>query len=90
MSASDYDSKRIAQIKERLSKITPGPWKWKPYPHNGAQDGAELSTVAEFRHAETFHGPIYLGVTYSCNNAAFIASAPEDIAYLLALLEAQE
>lgn len=77
------DNARLAAIRERLSKTTPGPWTAEPNYETdcdenpfrfgswvcGAEDGVQVSERVE-----------------SIADAEFIAHAPDDIAYLLSLL----
>ena len=79
MTPQDSPEARIAKIRERLSKITPGPWRrgqegnLRVYgPDGRGEDSGLLANV--FKRPE---------------NATFIAHAPDDVEYLLSRLHEQ-
>jgi len=78
---------REVAIRERLAKITPGPWK--------SLVNAKTCSICTADNPP--HKPLYGQAVALCvridqrsqNNSAFIAAAPEDIAWLLTELDAQ-
>lgn len=79
---------RIEEIKARLAKATPGPWVWDGDP---VQPDALFSDTAEVTIFEAVDAYNNAAMRWPGQNRvadqAFIAHAPEDIAYLLAELE---
>jgi len=73
---------RIDEIKERLSKATPGPWTYIP---DSDSDDWQLHN-SEYEYIKQDDS----GVPISRENGEFIANAPTDIAYLLRVAEAAE
>jgi len=79
--ADESAASRIAEIEKRLAAITPGPWKFTPKGY--------LTPIRVWRDPEGGHAPIAEVITdiggHGDANAAFIAAAPEDLAFLLKL-----
>jgi hypothetical protein len=101
---------RIAQIKERIRKGTPGPWKVYaiPNPFNDlgkktfpdvVRDNSEVHIATEWNHGQlggpapvvtTGVSPYFersTTVSISAEDAEIIGNAPQDIKWLLNLLE---
>ena len=78
-------SERIDEIRERLDKATPGPWKatyeaaddWVSITGQGFYDGGHWMTCPEVATCEGIVGP----------DADLIANAPADLAWLLGEVE---
>lgn len=71
---------RIDEIRQRLEKASPGPWQILP--GNDRCISGTVISAADNRHIATA-----TRTTEERANADFIAHAPEDIEYLLALVE---
>ncbi len=72
---------RVGEIQARLSAATPGPWKTIRH---------DLSLYVEAESGEGLQANLgYVG-NRPDNDAEFIASAPADVAYLLAELRARD
>lgn len=77
-------TKALGEIKERLEKSTPGPWKYEvsPYCYDGQvifQDKGTIGPLVVASHKQHAHG-----------NGPLIAHAPSDIARLLRIVEIQQ
>ena len=70
-------SNRLAEIQERLSKATPGPWKVYPYPPYGYGNPAEqrCMNIIDSNFDE-------IGFVTK-DDADFLVHVPEDIRFLL-------
>lgn len=78
-------NERLKSIRERLSAATPGPWE-----HN-AGNGISVPSTAEYINIAptTVLCEFDLGPS-GYADCEFVANAPSDIAYLLALVERYE
>ena len=95
----DDRTRRLAEIRERLAASTPGPWKAIPCDdnpadarHPDASDRCEvrcngITAGNEWDRIVTTDSGVY---DPCMHDAALIAHAPEDLAWLLDLLEAVE
>lgn len=89
---SDAEPFTAEEIRERLSKITPGPWTMdEHFPESrGVLWGFEANgTCGDIQLADVQELPKWAKGTLLAN-ADFIAHAPEDIAALLATLDASQ
>lgn len=73
------DDERISEIRARLEKATPGPWQTWP---EGTEESVESVSLGRF----VCH--LNSNVRQFREDAALIANAPADIAYLLARVDA--
>lgn len=86
---------RIEQIRERLAKATPGPWKTE-VDEIGLCECPLCNGDGEVEYADiNGNGWVALAQTYGIgdmieHNADFIANAPTDIAFLLELVESMK
>ena len=71
---------RLAEIRERLERSTPGPWEWCPNPNGSLHCG-------EFRASSPYNGFLLVAALTNWNDGDLMASAPEDIRWLLDQLE---
>lgn len=79
---------RIAEIKDRLEKATPGPWIAVGKNRN---DGHQVVVAGEYTNEG--EPDMWIDVVYSADEVAdadFIAGAPEDIRFLLSEVERLE
>lgn len=86
----------LSPIKERLSRATKG-WPWNVRPEDGEVKfsrliGANITADGESKGGPSLNGGIWVAETKgpgAVDNAAFIASAPTDIAALVEEVEKQ-
>lgn len=79
---------RVGEVQARHSKITPGPWTARQdFIDGGVPDNSVTLNGGE---RGDYIGTIALHYDVRAANAEFIASAPADIAYLLAQLRARD
>ncbi|WP_460622845.1 hypothetical protein [Hymenobacter tenuis] len=82
-------NERIEQIRERLQAATPGPWEKGRTRESSKGDlvaSFDIET-AVFPTVAGYSGPIAEVGGGECDDATFIAHAPEDITFLLAQLQ---
>lgn len=90
-------NERLKSIRERLSAATPGPWRMGSLSSYNAATGEPEAFVYRLDskdERETYHNRICVRGhedAMDCDaDAEFIANAPSDIGYLLALVERYE
>lgn len=90
-------NERLKSIKERLEAATPGPWRMGSLSSYNAATGEPEAFVYRLDskdERETYHNRICVRGhedAMDCDaDAEFIANAPSDIGYLLALVERYE
>jgi ribonuclease HI len=94
------DIERLAEIRRRAEKATPGPWRRGYYDGSSAEpdDREGVTITSDPKSATDGYGVVVRaghdwGVEYgvlTLADADFIANAPADIAYLLSALEQAE
>src|ERR1700743_2660751 len=84
------EAKRLAEIRERVEKATPGPWEWTADRWRGGYSGLSNDAGAEIVYPQTANdgdtGAAWFEEMAE-DDAALIAHARADIPFLLAEIE---
>lgn len=78
------DEKRVADIRERLAKRTPGSWLIEEVPPEGAYNGGYNVVTAD---GYLVANDTFCAAIDQYHDAALIANAPDDLSWLLSLVE---